>query len=616
VDAQPGTKNQQLITNHSLRLAALGLLLAFAVTTIHLDRDSLALDEGWTMWAVRGDSPADMLRRVDSDVHPPLYFALLDGWIVLAGESVFAVRLFSVLCALIALAGTYAAGRRLFDAETGLIALIYLSTAGFVVYYAREARMYTLLMALSALSAWAYLRWREKPSRANTVIYAALLAGLVYTHYQGAWIVLAHGAHAGLSSARRRSWIGVLALALVYFSPWLPTLIEQMREHPVMEFGARPTTWKEIRWLFFLLTDLYWPLLIVPFALGNALPRLRRNPDAAALLALWIVLPPVIILAINAWIRPSYQPRYVITILPAIAIGVAYAIRQMHWRPLAYGLVAALTVTHLAAYTELWPIKAPWEAAIMRLVKNRQPGDSLISLIDDHSVAAYYDRQLGLRRGNTLDLSGQNPDPVALRDQLRAVDSAPSVWIAMSLNAPVTWDVALILDRGRRVGARDAISVVGGIDNTIFYRFDAEPQDTDDLRFRFGDVFVFDGETGIERSVSGGEQVCFDLPLRALRDVDGRYSAGLHVLDRERVIAAQVDAGLGTHAAGDDFTFAACLAAPAEAGVYTPILAVYDWASVENLPVYEGTPGQRFVWGKWLVLGTLIVEGRQLAVIS
>ena len=191
-----GTKNQKLITNN---LIALGLLLAFVVTTINLDRDSLALDEAWTMWAVRGDTLSDTLRRVNGDVHPPLYFFLVDGWVELAGESVFAVRMLSVYGVLIALAGTYAAGKRLFDAKTGLIALIYLSTAGYVVYYAREARMYTLLMAFSALATWAYWRWREKPSRTHAVIYAALLAGLIYTHYQGAWIMLAHGVHAVLT---------------------------------------------------------------------------------------------------------------------------------------------------------------------------------------------------------------------------------------------------------------------------------------------------------------------------------------------------------------------------------------------------------------------------------
>jgi hypothetical protein len=57
-----------------------------------------------------------MLRRVDSDVHSPLYFVLLDGWIVLAGESVFAVRLFYPVRADRA-GGDYAAGKRLFDTK-------------------------------------------------------------------------------------------------------------------------------------------------------------------------------------------------------------------------------------------------------------------------------------------------------------------------------------------------------------------------------------------------------------------------------------------------------------------------------------------------------------------
>ena len=224
-------------------LAALALLFAFALMVSALDRDSLAIDEGWTMWAVRSDNPIDTLRRVDNDVHPPLYFVLLDGWIALTGESVFAARMLSVFAALIELAGTYAVGKRLFDAETGLIALIYLGSAGFVVYYARETRMYTLLLALSVLSMWAYLRWYHKPNRITALIYAAALAGLLYTHYQGIWIIGVQGLHALLT--RRWRWIGVAALGAVFFAPWIPSVLGQMQEHPVMQFGVRATTWQK-----------------------------------------------------------------------------------------------------------------------------------------------------------------------------------------------------------------------------------------------------------------------------------------------------------------------------------------------------------------------------------
>ena len=86
----------------------------------------------------------------------------------LPGESAFAIRLLSLFFGLIGSAATYAVGKRLFDRATGLIALAVLGASGFFIYYTREARMYTLLLALAALSTWVYLLWRDRPSRRRT----------------------------------------------------------------------------------------------------------------------------------------------------------------------------------------------------------------------------------------------------------------------------------------------------------------------------------------------------------------------------------------------------------------------------------------------------------------
>src|SRR5215207_3887892 len=125
--------------------ASILLLLAFLIASWHLQRESLWDDEGWSLWAVQADSPVETLSRVQSDVHPPLYFVLLDGWVALAGESVYAVRFLSLLAGMVGLAATYALGKRLFDPAAGLIALALLATSGFFIYYTRETRMYTLL---------------------------------------------------------------------------------------------------------------------------------------------------------------------------------------------------------------------------------------------------------------------------------------------------------------------------------------------------------------------------------------------------------------------------------------------------------------------------------------
>src|SRR5688572_14329457 len=117
----------------------------FGLVLSGIERDSFWLDEGWTAWTIR-DEPRDIdswrdairfvrasifttFERVRSDVHPPLYFLLLDGWSLVAGESQFALRLPSVFMGTLALAGMYAVAAQWFNRQTALIAVLLLGTS-------------------------------------------------------------------------------------------------------------------------------------------------------------------------------------------------------------------------------------------------------------------------------------------------------------------------------------------------------------------------------------------------------------------------------------------------------------------------------------------------------
>ncbi len=323
----------------SARLAAcLALLAAFWIVTSHLAQDSLWLDEGYSAAVVRDvhDAPQnlrrlpgylfhslrDTLNRSRADVHPPLYFLLLDSWGWVAGESVFALRLLSAFFGLIALAATYALGKRLFGVWTGLAALLILATASAFVYYNRETRMYTLLIALSALSMWAYWRWLERPTWPRVLLYGGLMAALLYTHDAGVLILLTQALHLLLSRPRRiLRWLWPAGLALLCFAPWIPVILAQWRSYgqpgapPFSDLGVALAA------LSYALTGGYLLLYLLP-ALGLIF-LVRRQGRAALLLALWLLLTPLALWLGNALIPSLFQVRYTLAILPAAALLLA-----------------------------------------------------------------------------------------------------------------------------------------------------------------------------------------------------------------------------------------------------------------------------------------------------
>ena len=555
------------------------------------------------MWAVHTAAPSEMIARVAADVHPPLYFLALDGWVALVGESDVAARMLSAACAMLGLAATYAVGRRLFDRWTAWIALTVMGTASFFVYYAREARMYSLLLALAALSMWAYWRWLQHPSRSSTVIYAVSMAALLYTHYYGLLIIASQALHLLLVTPRQiGKWLLSGGIALLLFTPWLPVWIDQIRAHPHGPLALpTPTNAETVTWLILMSTSGLSLWLIAPFILGRALPRIPRYRSPLLLLLIWLLLTPIVVLALNAYVAPLYQPRYVIAILPALALLIAYGLRHVFWRPVAAGLLIGLVSVQLLAYPAFWPDRPHWKESMTNMITARQPGEPTLTLIAPQSIEAYYDRQLGLRNERTFDLAGRALDPADLRQRVDALAAAPSVWIVLPTNVGATWDIVKLLGRDRHVGYRDSVV------NVVFYRFDRGAHD--DRQFRFGNLLHIEKAQADRDEAQPGNTVCVSTTLTALGAFNQEYSVGLHLVNEAHLLVAQQDSGLGEHSLQQRFDLARCVGVPADApaGNYYLHWVIYNWTNGERLPVLEGN-GTGVFWGDAFVVAALTIK--------
>lgn len=565
-------------------LVLLALFAVFLFISGSLTRESLWYDEARSMWVVRPSSLIDVLSRLDHDVHPPFYFLLLDVWVAFAGESAYAARMLSTMFSVLGLATTYAVGKCLFDRWTALMAVVILGTAGLFVYYAREARMYSLMLCLGALSMWACVRWLRHPARICSIVYSLLTAVLLLTHYYAGFIVLTQALYVLLVRPRQLTrWLMIAVSAFAVFVLWTPGLLRQSLAHfdgPLDP--ALPVHWWTVKWVASVLTGGIWWLPLIPFVAGRALVRLRRCGGAILLLFLWFLVTPLAALVLNVWVPLFYHVRYLIAILPAGALLVAYGLRHVFWRPLACFLLLAFVYTQLVTFDRFWPAKPPWESTIRRMVDARRPGEPSLTYIADCCVEAYYDRQFGIRNGATLDLSSRRHDPTEVRELVAPLDVAPSVWLIMPTNLPETWDAIWALAANRRVGYRDSVELM------FFYRFDLEGGD--DLQFRFGDLLRYDGGVVDSTSAWPGERVCADVSLTALEPVDGSYSAGVHLVNPVGVLMAQSDEGIGVLDPGERARVLRCLRLPAdiEPGDYSLHLVIYNWATIERLPVVEG----------------------------
>lgn len=166
-------------------------LLAFALRVIRLDFQPLWWDEGYSLFFATRDF-GTLLERTAVDIHPPLYYALLQVWIAIAGKSDVAVRWLSVAIGVLTVPVIYALARKLFNrARIALIAACLLAMAPLHIYYSQEVRMYGLVTLLGLGSVYFFMALVE--GRGNWFLWAAFIlttAAALYTQYYAAFIIV------------------------------------------------------------------------------------------------------------------------------------------------------------------------------------------------------------------------------------------------------------------------------------------------------------------------------------------------------------------------------------------------------------------------------------------
>jgi len=185
---------------------------------------SVRADEIFSIQAARRGW-LDLVRYVIRDiVHPPLFYMLLKVWIGIGGESEGWLRLFPVLTAVATICPFVLLCRefKLKASEVNL-AFMLIAVNGYLIYFAQELRMYSLLLLLTLSSLWLFAKFLN----ASTTIAAHVLALfganllLVYTHYYG-WLVVVGESFLLLLWARNKlsAFLFSVAALIVCFSPW------------------------------------------------------------------------------------------------------------------------------------------------------------------------------------------------------------------------------------------------------------------------------------------------------------------------------------------------------------------------------------------------------------
>jgi mannosyltransferase len=347
--------------------------VALLLRLVNLDGRSLWYDEIFTL-LYAGQPVADILggilTQVDgaaAEVHPPLFYTLLNGWMALLGPNHLTARLLSVLAGIAVVPIMYALGRRLFNRRVAMAAAVFITIYPFHLYYSQEIRMYGFMGLVGVTAVYCFVCAWQNGGWGNWLAYSLTAAVLLYTHNLGAIFLAGLGLWLlwyWLFQERWQQWQQVLAahlLVLLLFVPWLlvlpsqlskvqqsfwttpPGVVEIMQTLLVFHFGYDNQAFPS-----WLLPPVFFMAILIPTILLLEGRRLRRQPALAVsfptpyVLLLFLTLGPVILTLLISQFTPVYTIR---SLLPS---GLIYGL-----------LVVGLLFNDLTPKAVRWGVAVP-----------------------------------------------------------------------------------------------------------------------------------------------------------------------------------------------------------------------------------------------------------------
>ena len=296
-----GAVGTQNLNKRAALWAALPVCLYVAARLWRLTASCLWFDEIFSVHAARHTWGA-LWRFAAADlIHPPLFYALLKLWTAAGGESLLWLRLFPALTAIAALVPFFLLARELrLNAQATTLALLLAAANGYLIKYAQELRMYSLLLLFTLTSLWLFVRLLDSARASRQLLFALFFANLllVYTHYYG-WLVVACEAALVAYADRRklRAFLPVCAGLLLCFAPWVSACLSASRAGGGLAQNVgwieRPGA-RDLTQLYALLNEPFY------FRQSSAEPVYARG---GALFGLILLGVPVLLLLVNSWRR-------------------------------------------------------------------------------------------------------------------------------------------------------------------------------------------------------------------------------------------------------------------------------------------------------------------------
>jgi mannosyltransferase len=424
-----------VIRHRNILLLAGILILALFLRFCELGTESIWLDEAESI----RESAMAVPQIAQHTNQPPFYFLVLRIWIDLFGTSEAALRSLSAIVGVLAVAVVFLVGRSLANQRVGLIGAFLASISLYLIYYAQDARAYSLLLLLSLSSYWFFIESLKKDRIWWYAAYFVSTILMLYTHFYGLFIffsqILVFLVFCKKYPAQRWKLGATIITLIVALVPFVLLLKDKMSSIasqgfwiPKPDFGTLFNTLVSFAGTGstrYVLFAVFVILAIAGITLTihnrhrltteqtgkpgkNEEERTQFGPaELITILVLWLFVPLLIPFIESQFMTPIYLTRYAIGAAPALIFLTAMGLARITWNWIVYPvliLIVILSAVDLHQYYHE-DVKEQWREAVQLLESNAEPTD-VIGVYEGYCLSPfdyYYKENLPQTGIHTLE---------------------------------------------------------------------------------------------------------------------------------------------------------------------------------------------------------------------
>jgi len=369
-------------------------------------------DEAYTFAMIK-HNVKEIWNITAADVHPPLYYFILKGFMCVLPDTLLWAKLVSIIPYIIILIFGGVQFKKLFGKKVSLVFMLLFLAFPSLLIYSVEIRMYSWAALFVFANALYGYKCLKSDKLSDWILFALFGVASAYTHYfslVSTGIVYFIVLLASIKNKKLKRWFMAVAITIVLYLPWLGRFIQQLIFKAENEYWIDEITLSSIIGYLYMIFGVegvgkFW---IISFLLNFAIfiRTVLSKKTENILLALSLLAIPVGTVAVGvgaSWlVRPVFLIRYLIPAFPLVVAFMAIFSVKGKSKVLLYAtvviMVAGGSINYVNVIKKPQTYTNPYNAGIINDYADSECYVVLTESSHFSSITSYYEKSKPIYR--------------------------------------------------------------------------------------------------------------------------------------------------------------------------------------------------------------------------